>query len=160
MLIMRQTPSRSSQAPRIAQGRGWPRTVAFARRAGASLVTSALGAEDGWGCPRTGPGSRSGDSITCDVPRHPESYTCPTHRHQRIPHDPSAVLALALALVSTIALQAQPASVAGAWTVNSLVSGNESTQTCTFTQKDADRAARARAIGERFRSPEKSTARP
>ena len=47
------------------------------------------------------------------------------------------LLVLALAL-STITLQAQPASVAGAWTVNSLVSGNESTQTCTFTQKDAD----------------------
>ena len=48
------------------------------------------------------------------------------------------LLVLALALVSTIAIQAQPASVVGAWTVNSLVSGNESTQTCTFTQKDAD----------------------
>ena len=34
-------------------GRGIP-----ARRAGASPVTSALGAEDGWGNPATGPGQR------------------------------------------------------------------------------------------------------
>jgi hypothetical protein len=34
-------------------GRGIP-----ARRAGASPVTSAFGAEDGWGNPATGPGER------------------------------------------------------------------------------------------------------
>jgi hypothetical protein len=45
---------------------------------------------------------------------------------------------LALIALSTIALQAQPASVGGAWTVRADISGNQSESNCTFTQKDAD----------------------
>jgi hypothetical protein len=45
---------------------------------------------------------------------------------------------LALAFVSTAAPQAQPGSVAGTWTVTATVSGNQSEQVCTFTQKDSE----------------------
>jgi hypothetical protein len=45
-------------------------------------------------------------------------------------------LLLTIALVSTAAAQAQPASVSGTWTVASNFSGNQSEQTCTFTQKE------------------------
>ena len=45
---------------------------------------------------------------------------------------------LTLALVSTSALQTQPASVGGTWTVRADISGNQSESTCTFTQKEAD----------------------
>ena len=44
----------------------------------------------------------------------------------------------ALALIATGAVQTQPASVGGNWTVSSNVSGNASESTCAFTQKDAD----------------------
>lgn len=45
---------------------------------------------------------------------------------------------LALALVSTGAAQAQSVSVTGTWTIAANVAGNQSEQTCTFAQKDAD----------------------
>ena len=48
------------------------------------------------------------------------------------------LLFVALAVVATGAVQAQPVSVGGTWTVSSNVSGNASESTCTFTQKDAD----------------------
>jgi len=43
-----------------------------------------------------------------------------------------------LALVSTVAAQAQSGSVSGTWTVTATVSGNQSEQSCTFAQKDTD----------------------
>jgi hypothetical protein len=48
------------------------------------------------------------------------------------------LLLLALALISTVTAQAQSVSVTGTWTVTSNVSGNQSEQSCTFTQKDSD----------------------
>jgi len=45
---------------------------------------------------------------------------------------------LALAVLATGAAQAQPSSVAGSWTVRQDISGNQSEQTCTFTQKEAE----------------------
>lgn len=47
-------------------------------------------------------------------------------------------LVLALALAVSLAPQTDSASVSGKWTVSSSVSGNQSEQTCTFTQKDTD----------------------
>ena len=44
----------------------------------------------------------------------------------------------ALLALSTVALQAQPASVGGSWTVRADISGNQSESNCTFTQKDTD----------------------
>ena len=44
----------------------------------------------------------------------------------------------ALALAATGAMQTQPASVAGSWTVRADISGNQSESNCTFTQKEAD----------------------
>jgi hypothetical protein len=43
----------------------------------------------------------------------------------------------AFAIVSAITVQAQSASVTGSWSVVANVSGNQSEQTCTFTQKEA-----------------------
>jgi hypothetical protein len=45
---------------------------------------------------------------------------------------------LVLVALSTVTLQAQPASVSGAWTVRADISGNQSESNCTLTQKDAD----------------------
>jgi hypothetical protein len=48
------------------------------------------------------------------------------------------LLLLALVIIGTAAVQAQPVSVAGNWKVSANVSGNASESTCTFSQKDAD----------------------
>jgi hypothetical protein len=45
---------------------------------------------------------------------------------------------IALVTLSTAVLQAQPASIAGTWTVRADISGNQSESNCTFTQKEAD----------------------
>jgi hypothetical protein len=47
-------------------------------------------------------------------------------------------LFLAIALGAPVASQTQSASVGGTWTVSSSISGNQSEQTCTFTQKDTE----------------------
>ena len=44
----------------------------------------------------------------------------------------------AVGLVLTVAADAQPVSLTGAWAVTATVSGNESSQTCSFTQKDSE----------------------
>ena len=44
----------------------------------------------------------------------------------------------AVAIVSAVGGQAQPVSLTGAWAVTATVSGNESSQTCAFTQKDSE----------------------
>ena len=44
----------------------------------------------------------------------------------------------AIALVAPVAPQTQSVSVSGTWTVSSSVSGSQSEQTCTFTQKDTE----------------------
>ena len=49
-----------------------------------------------------------------------------------------SVLILPLVLAGGFVLQAQSAPVTGTWTVASAVSGNQSEQTCTFTQKEAE----------------------
>lgn len=48
------------------------------------------------------------------------------------------VLFLALAVVATIAVEAQPVTVSGTWTVSTNVSGSQSELACSFTQKDTD----------------------
>jgi hypothetical protein len=48
------------------------------------------------------------------------------------------LLFLAIALAAPLAPQTQSVSVSGTWTVSSSISGNQSEQTCTFTQKDAE----------------------
>ena len=48
------------------------------------------------------------------------------------------ILLLALTAVASAGAQAPSASVAGTWTVSATVSGNQSEQSCTFTQKEAD----------------------
>ena len=68
------TPARSARKKRVSgrlavraggAGRGLP-----TRRAGATLVTSGLGAEDGWGDPATGPASFIASLIN-DSPTYP-----------------------------------------------------------------------------------------
>jgi hypothetical protein len=49
-------------------------------------------------------------------------------------------LFVALAMVSTIAVEAHSVSVSGTWAVSTNVSGSQSEQTCSFTQKDTDLA--------------------
>ena len=44
----------------------------------------------------------------------------------------------AVATGLTVAADAQPVSLTGAWAVTATVSGNESSQTCAFTQKDTE----------------------
>ena len=44
----------------------------------------------------------------------------------------------AAATALTVAADAQPVSLTGAWAVTATVSGNESSQTCAFTQKDTE----------------------
>jgi hypothetical protein len=46
-------------------------------------------------------------------------------------------LVFLIALLAPVAPQSQSASLTGAWRVSSNVSGTQSDQTCTFTQKDA-----------------------
>ena len=48
------------------------------------------------------------------------------------------IVLLALTAVASAGAQAPSASVAGTWTVSATVSGNQSEQSCTFTQKEAD----------------------
>ena len=55
--------------------------------------------------------------------------------------------AAAVAAASTVAAAAQPVSLTGAWAVTATVSGNESSQTCAFTQKDNELAGTCK--GER-----------
>lgn len=45
---------------------------------------------------------------------------------------------LSLVALATVALRAQPASVAGTWTVRADISGNQSESSCAFTQKESD----------------------
>jgi hypothetical protein len=47
-----------------------------------------------------------------------------------------SLLSLTLALASSVALQ--PETVGGTWNVTANVGGNQSEQTCTFTQKDGE----------------------
>jgi len=47
-------------------------------------------------------------------------------------------LPLVVAVVSTVVPGAQSASLTGNWAVTATVAGNESSQTCAFTQKDAE----------------------
>jgi hypothetical protein len=44
----------------------------------------------------------------------------------------------ALAVVASVGAQAQSVSVSGTWTVSATVSGNQSEQSCSFTQTDTD----------------------
>lgn len=63
----------------------------------------------------------------------------PLGRPQRRKEAPvHQLLVLAVAIVSTVAVQAQPASVSGTWTVSNNISGSQSEQTCSFTQKDTE----------------------
>jgi hypothetical protein len=48
------------------------------------------------------------------------------------------LLLIALALIPTVAVGAQPVSVGGKWEVASNVGGTASDMTCTFAQKDAE----------------------
>lgn len=49
-----------------------------------------------------------------------------------------SVAFLALVAASSVALQTQPPSIGGAWTVRADISGNQSESSCTFTQKESD----------------------
>lgn len=48
------------------------------------------------------------------------------------------LLFVALAVASSVAVEAQPASVSGTWAVSLNIAGNQSEQTCSLTQKDAE----------------------
>ena len=48
------------------------------------------------------------------------------------------LLILPLAFAAAVAVQAQPASVTGTWTVAANISGSQSEQTCDFTQKETE----------------------
>ena len=86
--------------------RGWRRTRRHARHAGPSPVTSAFRAEDGWGCPATGPAWETAASVT--GPR--ESISCSPDRRRRsaIHRSPARRTARRLAVSTAAARRRTP----------------------------------------------------